>query len=167
MRLFLPRSSICYHLLPSATIWPPTPLRRDRSNSPIFGEPKRISLRTSSAFRLTVVGRHVREVANSCGKSLSRDDEHRWVDSPNRGAATPIRTPTPTFSGDAFPGCFGLTDGGSPSRCRAYFVAAFLTTAFFATDLESVRGSTYHHRIAKLLEHRTTSVNVRYRAHQH
>src|ERR1700693_2168880 len=44
--------------------------------------------------RLTVVGRHVREVANSCGKSLSRDDEHRWADSPNRGAATPIQTPT-------------------------------------------------------------------------
>src|ERR1700688_3406507 len=32
---------------------------------------------------LTVVGRHVREVAISCGKSLSRDDEHRWADSPN------------------------------------------------------------------------------------
>ena len=72
-------------------------------------------------------------MANSRGKSLARDDEHLWVDSPNRGAAMPIRTPTPTFSGDAFPGCFGLTDGGSPSRCRAYFVAAFLTTAFFAT----------------------------------
>ena len=38
-------------------------------------------------------GRHVREVANSRGKSLSRDDEHRWADSPSRGAATPIRAP--------------------------------------------------------------------------
>ena len=40
----------------------------------------------------------------------------------------------PPFSGDAFPGCFWLTDGGSPSRCRAYFVAAFLTTASAAAE---------------------------------
>jgi hypothetical protein len=33
-------------------------------------------------------------VANSHRKSLSRNDEHRWADSPSRGATTPIRAST-------------------------------------------------------------------------
>jgi hypothetical protein len=76
--------------------------RKAASSRPVW-RAKRISPRTSSAFRLTVVGRHVREVANSCGKSLSRDDEHRWADSPNRGAATPIRTSTTHILWRRFP----------------------------------------------------------------
>jgi hypothetical protein len=59
----------------------------------------------------------------------------------------------PTFSGDAFPGCFWLTDGGSPSRCRAYFVDAFLTTAFFATTERTFAASAL--KTAANLDHPT------------
>jgi hypothetical protein len=78
----------------------PPSFYRGGKNSPETGSlwsewgAKRISLRTSSVFRLTAGGRHVREVANTRGKSPSQEGEQRRADSPSRGAATPIRTPT-------------------------------------------------------------------------
>src|ERR1035437_2807198 len=58
---------------------------------------KRIVLRNSFAFRLTAAGRHVREVANTRGKSPSREGEHRWADSPRRGRLRQIGLRPPTF----------------------------------------------------------------------
>src|SRR6266568_2733893 len=51
---------------------------------------------------LTAGGGHVREVANSRGKCLSQDHEHRPADSPSRGAATSIRAPTTHILGRRF-----------------------------------------------------------------
>src|ERR1035438_4932918 len=47
---------------------------------------KRIVLRNSFAFRLTAIGRHVREVANTRGKGLSQEGEHRPAGWPGRSA---------------------------------------------------------------------------------
>ena len=70
---------------------------------------KQIAVRTSLAFRLTARGRHLREVANTRGKSPSHEDEHRWADSPSRRRLCQFGLRPPTFSRDAFPGCFWLT----------------------------------------------------------
>jgi hypothetical protein len=51
---------------------------------------KRIAPRNFLPFRLTAVGRHVRELATTRGKSRSHEHEHRRPDSPGRGLATAI-----------------------------------------------------------------------------
>src|SRR5665811_284137 len=70
---------------------------------------KQIAVRTSLAFRLTARGRHLREVANTRGKRPSHEDEHRRADSPSRRRLRQFGLRPPTFSRDAFPGCFWLT----------------------------------------------------------
>src|ERR1035437_773798 len=70
--------------------------RKVPSSNPVRGA-KRIVLRNSFASRLTPAGRHVREVANTRGKSPSREGEHRWADSPRRGRLRQIGLRPPTF----------------------------------------------------------------------
>src|ERR1035437_4266659 len=70
--------------------------RKVPSSNPVRGA-KRIVLRNSFASRLTAAGRHVREVANTRGKSPSREGEHRWADSPRRGRLRQIGLRPPTF----------------------------------------------------------------------
>src|SRR6266853_3322584 len=55
---------------------------------------KRIPLRNSPAFRLTRDGRHVREMANTRGKSLSQEGERRLVESLRAARLRLFDTPT-------------------------------------------------------------------------
>src|SRR6266481_4966 len=55
----------------------PGPTRRRLAMIVPTATAKRIPLRTSSVFRLTAGGGHVREVANSRGKSPSQEGEQR------------------------------------------------------------------------------------------
>src|ERR1019366_211829 len=70
---------------------------------------KRIVLRNSFAFRLTALGRHVREVANTRGKGPLRRVTTAGLTRPVAARLSQFGFRPPTFSGDGLPGCFWLT----------------------------------------------------------